>query len=161
MGFPELFACPKPTVVRGQRGRHCGGLFFVLGSDVRVAHPRAQLGLAEVRVGVGFPVGPMEIARATLSKNALRRLMLTGQPMDAQRRITTASSTCWMTTRWAALWSRRRCWPTFHPRVCWRQTPNPRDTIDLIEQAMAKGANTPEGGWFTEETVPAMRKMIG
>lgn len=35
------------------------------------------------------------------------------------------------------------------------------DTITKIETAMAAGANEPANGWFTEETVPAMTKVIG
>lgn len=61
-----------------------GGLFFVLGADHRVASARANFGLAEVRVGVDFPVGPMEIARTMLAPNDLRRLMMRGQPIAAE-----------------------------------------------------------------------------
>jgi enoyl-CoA hydratase/carnithine racemase len=84
VGFLALFSCPKPTIVAASGAAIAGGLFFVLASDFRVAGPKVQLGLAEVRVGVDFPVGPLEIARDTLSPNVLRRLMLTGQPMNAQ-----------------------------------------------------------------------------
>ena len=42
---------------------------------------RALVGLAEVRVGVAFPVAPIEIARAELTPAMARRLLLTGQPV--------------------------------------------------------------------------------
>jgi len=80
VGFPALFSFPKPTVAAIKGAAIAGGLFYVLACDFRVAGPRAKFGLAEVRVGADFPVGPMEIARATLGPNTMRRLMLTGQP---------------------------------------------------------------------------------
>ena len=82
-GFLSLYACPKPVVACVNGAAIAGGLFFLLGADQRIVSQRAALGLAEVRVGVDFPIGPMEIARAELSAPALRRLMLTGQPMRA------------------------------------------------------------------------------
>lgn len=82
--FLQLFACPKPVITAVNGAALAGGLFFVLAADHRVASPRASFGLAEVRVGVDFPVGPMEIARATLSPNDLRRLMLSGQPIGVE-----------------------------------------------------------------------------
>ncbi len=162
VGFLKLFACPKPTVCAVNGAAIAGGLFFVLGSDVRVAHPRAQLGLAEVRVGVGFPVGPMEIARATLSKNALRRLMLTGQPMDAQTAHDDGIIDMLDDDPLGRALEQATMLADIPPAAYAGVKRQIRGTtIDLIEQAMANGANTPEGGWFTEETVPAMRKMIG
>ncbi|QUJ78310.1 enoyl-CoA hydratase/isomerase family protein [Sulfitobacter albidus] len=83
IGFHALFACPKPVIVACDGAAIAGGLFFVLSADWRIATPRASFGLAEVRVGVDFPVGPMEIARDTLDPTALRRLIQRGQPIDA------------------------------------------------------------------------------
>lgn len=82
-GFLALYACPKPVVCAVNGAAIAGGLFFVLTADHRISAPQAQFGLAEVRVGVDFPVGPLEIAKATLSSNDARRLMLRGQAVDA------------------------------------------------------------------------------
>ncbi len=84
VGFLRLFACPKPVIVAVNGAAIAGGLFFVLGADHRLSSPRATFGLAEVRVGVDFPVGPMEIARAMLAPNDLRRLMMRGQAIRAE-----------------------------------------------------------------------------
>ena len=54
-------------------------MFFVLASDLRVAHARAGFELIDVQLGREYPVALMEIARATLDANTQRRLMLTGQ----------------------------------------------------------------------------------
>ncbi len=164
VGFLAQFACPKPVVAAVGGAAIAGGLFFVLAADLRVASPKARLGLAEVRVGVDFPVGPMEIARATLDPNALRRLMLTGQPMDAatahqsgiidhlcdpddlmetaieQARVLAGSPS----GAYAAVKHQIR-----------------GDVIAQIEQAVANPASRPEGGWYTDETRDAMQRMIG
>jgi enoyl-CoA hydratase/carnithine racemase len=87
IAFLRLFACSKPVIVAANGAAIAGGLFFVLAADHRVVSPRAVFGLAEVRVGVDFPVGPMEIARAMLAPNDLRRLMMRGQPITAEQAL--------------------------------------------------------------------------
>ncbi len=82
--FLALFACPLPVVCAAAGSAIAGGLFFVLASDWRIAGHGAQFGLAEVRVGVDFPAGPLGIARAVLGPVETRRLMLPGQPIDAE-----------------------------------------------------------------------------
>ena len=82
-GFLTQFCFPKPIVAAINGAAIAGGFFFVLAADWRVSASHAQFGLAEVRVGADLPVGPMEIARATLDPNDLRRLLLTGQPEPA------------------------------------------------------------------------------
>ncbi|GAB5439069.1 enoyl-CoA hydratase/isomerase family protein [Falsiruegeria mediterranea] len=163
VGFLSLFANPKPVVCSVDGAAIAGGLFFVLGSDIRVASPRAKLGLAEVRVGADFPVGPLEIARATLTPDALRRLMLTGQPLDAgeahrygildavtegssrDRAMIEAQALAQLPPNtYASIKQQIRC-----------------GAIRIIEQAMRDGANRSETGWFSDETKPAMQRMIG
>jgi enoyl-CoA hydratase/carnithine racemase len=163
VGFLSLFANPKPVVCSVDGAAIAGGLFFVFGSDIRVASPRAKLGLAEVRVGADFPVGPLEIARATLTPDALRRLMLTGQPLDAgeahrygildavtegssrDRAMIEAQALAQLPPNtYASIKQQIRC-----------------GAIRIIEQAMRDGANRSETGWFSDETKPAMQRMIG
>ncbi len=77
--FLTLYACDTPTIV-AVRGRVSGeGMFFVLASDLRVSHARARFELSQINQGTGFPRALMEIAKASLSSNTQRRLMLTGQ----------------------------------------------------------------------------------
>ena len=163
-GFLALFACKKPVVVAVNGAAIAGGLFYVLASDVRLAAPKAAFGLAEVRVGADFPLGPLEIARATLSPNDLRRLMLTGQPMAAEDakisgivdRIGPAEDLFQAAIDEAAALAQIP--PATFASVK-RQIRG--DAIAKIEAGIAAGANTPEGGWFNAETVPAMRAMLG
>ena len=81
--FLELYSFPKPLICAVEGAAIAGGLFPVLCSDYRIAEEKAQFGLAEVRVGVGFPVGLVEIVRAEVTQNAMRAIMLSGQPISA------------------------------------------------------------------------------
>jgi enoyl-CoA hydratase/carnithine racemase len=160
-GFLALFACPKPTVAAIPGAAIAGGLFFVLASDFRVAGPRARFGLAEVRVGVDFPVGPMEIARTMLDANMLRRLMLTGQPIDAAAAraagIVDAITDGDIGQR--AL-EEARVLAALPPRAFAAIKHQIRgDTIARIKAAMAAGDT--RDGWYSNETAAAMRAMIG
>ncbi|MFC3118077.1 enoyl-CoA hydratase/isomerase family protein [Jhaorihella thermophila] len=164
VGFLAEFSCPQAGGGRGGRRGHCRrAVFFVLAADFRVGNDRAQQGLAEVRVGATFPAGPMEIARATLDANLLRRMMLTGQPIDAgtAHRRGVLDELVEGDPLPRAL-EEARALAQLPPRTYAAVKRQIRgDTIALIERQMAGGANAPEGGWFNEETRDAMRRMIG
>ncbi|MBO9449693.1 enoyl-CoA hydratase/isomerase family protein [Tropicibacter sp. R16_0] len=163
VGFLSLFANPKPVVCSVDGAAIAGGLFFVLGSDIRVASPRAKLGLAEVRVGANFPVGPLEIARATLAPDALRRLMLTGQPLDAEEahRYGIVDALTEGSSRDRAM-AEAQALAQLPPKTYASIKQQIRGgAIEIIEQAMRDGANRSETGWFSDETKPAMQRMIG
>ncbi len=164
-GFPALFAFAKPTVVAVKGAAIAGGLFFVLASDYRIAGPRAKFGLAEVRVGADFPVGPLEIARATLDPNTLRRLMLTGRPINAAQALA-----CGLIDQIeedeGVLLDRAiraaRDMAASPPETYSAVKHQIRGaTLTRISDAIAAGANTPEGGWFSDATKAAMKRMIG
>jgi enoyl-CoA hydratase len=163
-GFLALFECAKPTVVAVNGAAIAGGLFYVLASDFRISAARATFGLAEVRVGADFPLGPLEIARATLSPNDLRRLMLTGQPMSADDariagivdRIVPEEGLLEEALAQAAKLGQIP--PATFASVK-RQIRG--EVITKIKAGIVAGANAPEGGWFNNETVPAMRAMLG
>ena len=164
VAFLRLFSFPKPTIVAVNGAAIAGGLFFVLAADYRIGTDRAQLGLAEVRVGADFPVGPLEVARATLDTNTLRRLMLGGRPMTAQASLTAgmldeivSPDALDDTARKAA-----QHYAGLPPKTYSAVKRQIRQAvIDQIETAMSNGANTPADGWFNDETVAAMKAMIG
>ncbi|WP_420010643.1 enoyl-CoA hydratase/isomerase family protein [Tateyamaria sp.] len=165
VGFLAQYRCPKPTVVAVGGAAIAGGLFFVLASDFRVAGPRSAFGLAEVRVGADFPVGPLEIARATLSTDMQRKLMLTGQPIDVSAAQTAGlvdvvvDDVTQLTARAVEEASKLAQLP---PKTFASVKQQLRqETIDRIETAMAADGNAPEDGWFNDETRTAMRRMIG
>jgi len=164
VSFTKLFAFPKPTIAAISGAAIAGGLFFVLASDYRVCVPRAQFGLAEVRVGADFPVGPLEIARASLGPNDLRRLMLGGQPVGAGAALAAGIVDAVVETadlKDAAL-KAALDYARIPPKTFAAVKMQIRaGTIAVIEAAMASGANAPADGWFNEETKGAMAAMIG
>jgi len=164
ISFTKLFSFPKPTITAIGGAAVAGGLFFVLASDYRVATPHAKFGLAEVRVGADFPIGPLEIARATLNPNDLRRLMLSGQPVgiDAALSAGIVDAVVEVENLRDTALEVARDYARIPPRTYAEVKRQMRsEAITLISNAMANGANSPADGWFSDETRDAMAAMIG
>lgn len=163
-GFLALYACPKPVVACIGGAAIAGGLFFVLGSDRRVAYSKSSFGLAEVRVGADFPIGPLEIAKATLDSDTQRRLMLTGQPIGpiaarnagfidiiAEDHEDLVAYSLSEARKLAELPSQAYASIKAQLRG---------ETIARIRSGIADGGNEPEGGWYNSQTQGAMQRMI-
>ena len=159
-GFLAQYACPKPVICAAAGAAIAGGFFFVLASDHRVASPNAQFGLAEVRVGVDFPAGPLEIARATLSSNDLRRLILRGQPISAEDALA-AGIIDKIVAREDVLDQALRDAAEFAalPAIAYASIKHQirGDTVARIKAATAGD----QPGWFNAQTRDAMQRMLG
>jgi enoyl-CoA hydratase len=84
--FGTLYAWPKPLVAAVNGHAIAGGLILALCADWRLAADvPMQISLAEVRVGVTYPVAPLAIARGELAPSAARRLVLLGETIDAAK----------------------------------------------------------------------------
>ncbi len=140
-----------------------GGLFFVLASDWRVAGPKASFGLAEIRVGVDLPVGPLEVARAMIDANTLRRLLLTGQPIRAEVAVTQGivdelvEAEAVNETALAKAREMADLPASAFGRIK-QQLRGP--AISVIETEMARLVDDADRGWFTDETRDAMQRML-
>jgi enoyl-CoA hydratase/carnithine racemase len=160
VAFLRLFACPKPVIVAVNGAAIAGGLFFVLAADHRVASPRATFGLAEVRVGVDFPVAPMEIARAMLAPNDLRRLMMRGQPITVDDALAAGVVDC-IVPQDALVASALQDALEFAaiPPAAYSAVKQQirGEVIAKITAQMAE----PRPAWFTAETRDAMTAMLG
>lgn len=163
-GFLALYACPKPVVACVGGAAIAGGLFFVLASDRRVAMSKSSFGLAEVRVGADFPVGPLEIAKATLDSNSQRRLMLTGQPIGpiAARNFGFIDIIAEDQEDLAAFALSEARKLAELPSIAYASIKAQLrgEVIARIRAAIDAGGNTPEGGWFNAQTKSAMQRML-
>jgi len=80
----ELYGLPFPVVPAVGGHAMGGGFVLMLAGDVRVAaeDAHARLGLQEAKAGIPFPAGPLEVIRAELSPELLRRLALTSEALS-------------------------------------------------------------------------------
>jgi enoyl-CoA hydratase len=89
--FGTLYAWPKPLVAAVNGHAIAGGLILALCADWRIAADVGmQVSLAEVKVGVTYPVAPLEIARRELAPSLARRLILLGETLDATSAVAQA-----------------------------------------------------------------------
>lgn len=86
--FLSVYSCPKLVVAAINGHAIAGGLILSLCADVRLAADTGfKAGLAEVRVGVVYPVGAREVVCAELAPHVARRLVFTGDNIDAARAV--------------------------------------------------------------------------
>lgn len=85
--FGRLYGLPLPTIAAVNGHAIAGGVILTLACDCRIgAEGDYKLGLAEMRVGVPFPVAAMAIVRSELSHPVARMMVLTARnssPDDA------------------------------------------------------------------------------
>jgi enoyl-CoA hydratase len=85
--FGGLYGLPLPTIAAVNGHAIAGGVILVLACDYRIgAEGDYKIGLAEIRVGVPFPVAAMSIVQSELSQPVARTMALTARnstPRDA------------------------------------------------------------------------------
>lgn len=161
--FLELYSFPKPLICAVEGAAIAGGLFPVLCSDYRIAEEKAQFGLAEVRVGVGFPVGLVEIVRAEVTQNVMRAMMLSGQPISA-RAAEKAGIVDELVPEGDALDRAMQVvveysqLPPQAYKTVKQQIRAP--IIAALNSEVTKAETSAPKAWYTDETEQAMSKMI-
>ncbi len=69
--FIDFFMCKKPVVAAINGAAMAGGLILAMASDYRVCknHPKIQIGMSEIKIGLGLSVVQTEIMRFGLDGN--------------------------------------------------------------------------------------------
>jgi len=161
--YGTMYAFSKPYVVAVSGHAIAGGLFFILAADYRIAaEGPARFGLSEVRVGVAFPIAPLEIARAELSPSVARRILLSGQPVDVSGAIEAGIidevvSTTAMEARAIEMANALAASPEGAYAQIKQQLRAP--VMEKIEAALA-GREPMLDGWFTPETTKAALAVL-
>ncbi|OBH59983.1 enoyl-CoA hydratase [Mycobacterium sp. E2479] len=70
VAFEAMFSYPGPTVAAINGAAIAGGCVLACACDRRLISPEAQIGAAEVRVGVPFPVPALEVMRYACGRHA-------------------------------------------------------------------------------------------
>lgn len=83
--FGRLYCFPRPTIAAINGHAIAGGMVLALCCDYRIArNDECRLGLAEVRVGVPYPVAAMEAAASELPRRAGRNMIMFGRDIGPQ-----------------------------------------------------------------------------
>lgn len=77
--FLELYSFSKPMVAAIQGHAIAGGFLLTLAADWRILKQGAQVGLAEIKVGVPFPFGIAMILRDAVPRACLTEVALLGR----------------------------------------------------------------------------------
>ncbi|MFY9557362.1 MAG: enoyl-CoA hydratase/isomerase family protein [Blastocatellia bacterium] len=85
--FGRLYGLPLPTIAAVNGHAIAGGVILALACDYRIgAEGEYKIGLAEMRVGVPYPVAAMSIVQSELTAPAARMMVLTSRnssPIEA------------------------------------------------------------------------------
>ncbi len=161
--FCRLYGIKKPVIVAVNRAAIAGGLFFVLAADYTIAGKGAKFGLTEVRVGVDFPVTPLEIACAELTPSASRRLMLGGRNLDADaaREMGIVDEVVDPAELIALAMEVAKDYAEIPAMAYSRVKMQLRGrVIKKLRDTIESQIDPTRNGWFTEETLGAMKALM-
>ncbi|WGW10980.1 enoyl-CoA hydratase/isomerase family protein [Saxibacter everestensis] len=75
---------PLPTIAAIEGVCVGGGSEIAVACDLRVATPSARFGITASKLGVLYPSGPTERLKELVGPGAARRILLTGEQLDAE-----------------------------------------------------------------------------
>ena len=159
----HLYGMNKPVVAAVDGAAIAGGLFFVLASDYAVAREDAKIGLTEVRVGVNFPVAPLEIARAELAPAVSRKLMLGGLNVDTgvAQKMGIVDEVVGAGAVLPRAMDVARDYASIPPLAyAGVKTQLRAGALTIIKDAISGQCDPARAGWFTDETRAAMKMLL-
>lgn len=162
--FAALYGFSKPLITAANGHAIAGGLFFVFAGDYRVTTAKATFGLTEVRVGVDFPVGPLEIARQEMAPHVARLIFQRGKNVPASQALdwgivdevvdpdALMARAHEMALEYAAIP------PNAYASVK-AQVRGP--ALKIVRNANKVGSDPALQGWLTDETPAAAKAILG
>lgn len=85
--FRTLFEFPKPIVAAINGHAIAGGCILGTACDRRLIHPKARIGLPELRVGVSLPSVAVEIMRFAAAKETFQTMVTVGKNYRGQEAV--------------------------------------------------------------------------
>jgi enoyl-CoA hydratase/carnithine racemase len=161
--FAGGYRLMRPVVTAVNGHALAGGFFWVLLGDYRIAVDQgAQFGLTEVKVGVSFPIGGLEIAQAELAPKSFRTMLETGEtfgPDEALARgiVDELVPAGELPARAEAKARELAALPPNGFANVKRQVRGP--VLDRIDRAVAQG-DPALGGWVSDEARAAAQKIL-
>jgi enoyl-CoA hydratase len=160
----RLYAFPLPTVAALNGHAVAGGMILALCCDYRIA-PRgdSRFGLAEVRVGIPYPVAAMAVVLAELPRPASRYLVQLGRNLDPEeavgRGVLDELAEPGMVIQQARQTAREF---TSMPNSAYsRQKRQARaEVIDKVEQVIAEGSDPALTAWIPPETAGSAADVL-
>ncbi len=86
--FIQAFMCQKPVISAINGAAMAGGLILSMASDYRIVknHPKIQLGMTEIKIGLGLSIVQTELMRFGLnSDRSYRDVMFFGERYDVEK----------------------------------------------------------------------------
>lgn len=159
----RLYGFAKPVIAAINGHAIAGGLLLLLGTDFRVASASAMVGLAEVRVGVQYPLAGLALVERELSPGARRRLMLGGNSVTAEaaERMGIIDEV----VEPAAVMDRARAIAEDFAKIppatfAAVKTQLRSETLAYLDDIAARRSDPMLRGWFTDETKEAARAIL-
>lgn len=162
--FGGLYCFPRPTIAAINGHAIAGGMVLALCCDYRIARTdNCRLGLAEVRVGVPYPLAAIEAAAAELPRQAGRNMILFRRDIDATTALEWGVVDQLMPAEdlMEAAMNKARELAEL-PRSTYTKVKRQyrRTSIARIEDVIAKENDPLRGEWLTAETTDAARAML-
>ncbi len=161
--YTRLYSLSKPVIAAANGAAIAGGLFFILAADYTVASERGKFGLTEVRVGVTFPIAPLEIARAALSPSAFRQVLLGGNLFSAAkaRELGIVDEVVGSDNVMERALGVARDYAAIPPKTYANVKAQLREKeLNIINTVLAEGTDATRNGWYSDETTNAMSALL-
>jgi enoyl-CoA hydratase len=160
-----LYRCPVPVVGAVNGHAIASGLVLALCCDWRIAaETNFQVGLAEVKVGVPFPLAAIEVVRAEMSAQVARQFGLSGENVPSAAALKAGifdesapagdllERSIEKARRFAEL-----------PKMAFAKIKLQlrRPALNAMEPAIVDGHEPMREGWISKEALDAAERMLG